>query len=115
MSEKNGYATPNAIFATPLKRRFTDKEIDGLGRFRIQTLTASEMIDLEGKTDSEAGRLLAPARVIIAQCVDGDGNRVFSDNDIKRIMGLDSAQVLELCTACTEHRERLAEGNEEKN
>ena len=115
MSETNGYVLPDAIFSTPLKREFIDKDIPGLGKFRIRNLLTSEVVELEAKTSSKNGRKTALAKIVAAHCVDGEGNLLFSSEDVPRLMDLPASQVLPLANACSQHSGIADTEDEEKN
>jgi hypothetical protein len=116
MSETNGYTTAEGIFSVPVRRSYADKTIEGLGKFRLQNLLASDVVSLESKTTSKSGRKTVLAKIIAAHCVDAEGSLVFTDADIPKLMGLPASQVLSLSTACSNHSGIGADDeDEEKN
>lgn len=109
MSESNGYATPEALFGAPCKRRFADVEIEGLGKFRIRSLSDKDKstydaaaINKEGKFNRNAA-ISANARLVQLCCVDADGNQMFSVNQVPQLQELDAGALGELADACREH------------
>lgn len=108
MSEHNGYATRDALFGQPLKRRLADVEVKGQ-KFRLQSLNDRELSHLNASVYGEDGDVDAAqaamlnARWIVACCVDADGQPMFAESDVTQIQELDGGFVLALGAACREH------------
>ena len=112
MSESNGYMTAAALFAGPPKRQYADVMVQGR-KFRLRSLTAAELNSVDAEhvaalasgDKSGAKRALStlPARRIAQVCCDGNGDRIFNDDDVTRILELPSALVAELASACDSH------------
>lgn len=109
MSESNGYATPESLFGRPVVRRYRDETIEGLGKFRLRSLTDREKstydaaaINKEGKFNRHAA-IDANARLVQLCCVDADGNLAFSKSQVSDLQGLDSGLMSKLADACREH------------
>ena len=109
MSEGNGFATREMLFGSPPVRRYCEVAIDGLGKFRIRSLNDkeksgynAEAINKDGKFNRHAA-ISANARLVALCCVDGDGNRVFTADDVPKLQELDSGLVEELAEACRKH------------
>jgi hypothetical protein len=112
MSEGNGYATKDDLFADVWQRSYVDHEqiFNGVKRrFRLQNLHDGE----KGQFDSDAvngkGKFkrqsiaTANARIIQLCWVNGDGQRQLSNADVSRLQQYDSAEVEELASACRLH------------
>lgn len=109
MSETNGYATPDLLFGSPVKRRFADVQVEGLGKFRIRSLTDLEKssydaaaINKDGKFNRMAA-VSANARICVLCCVDGEGNPIFCDEHIGKLQELDAGALGELADECRRH------------
>lgn len=102
MSETNGYATREAIFARPRQRRFKDVEIDG-DKYRIRSLTANESNQWAVKSQTPKGLVTAGPRLIVLCAVNSDGQRIFSDTDVSQWLEMDSSYVTKLAAECQEH------------
>lgn len=119
MSESNGYAKPEELFV-PFKREFAEVTVDGLGKFRMQTVNAEEAARFAAEKFNKLGELSRNAlvtnnaRAIQMICVDGDGNKIFSKDDIAKIQELPAGPVMELAQACLKHS-GLADEDEAKN
>lgn len=93
-------AKPSDFFSGECsKRRYDEKEFDGIGRIRIQSITELERkrwqmhsLDKEGSVDLKKIPLAGPRLVTIA-VVDEKGNKQFTESDAKRIADLDSGVV----------------------
>ena len=114
MTATNGYMTAAETFA-PRKRKFVDHDVNGFGRFRLRQLSASEVVHLEDATGSEESKRSALARLIVAHCVDSEGNVIFSETDMPRIMDLPASVVLDLATACNQLSATSIEDDAAKN
>ena len=102
MSESNGYATREALLSAPMPRRFKDIELNG-HKFRLRSLTPSESNPWAVKSGTDKGLVTAGARIIVLCVVNGEGQRIFSDNDVAQIMEMDAAFVAALARECQEH------------
>jgi hypothetical protein len=106
MSE-NGYANRDAILGLT-KRRFCDFEIDGV-KFRLRSLMESERSNYELSILSKKGvpdkiRMAnAKARFLVLVLVDADGNTIFGEEDIPKLMGLDSRYTQTLWDEARKH------------
>ena len=104
MSETNGYVKRDALFAVA-DRRYTDVEIDGLGKFKIQTLNDLEKSEYDAQAINKRGAfnrraaVSANARLIVLCSVEPQ----FSADDVRRIQSLDAGAVEKLATACRVH------------
>ena len=81
--------------------------IDGVGRFRIRSMTEGERGTIEASVlyadDRAAAAKLLKPRLICACLVDDDGDRIFSDADLDAITGLDSSVTSALADAIEQH------------
>ena len=111
----NGYINKSYLLELP-KRRYRDVELPKYGQARIQSLTELErsMIELAILAD-EAAKVTLKARWVAAAVVDGEGRRIFADQDVPAIMEMDSAVINVLVDAIVDHanvtnddREQLA-------
>ena len=109
MAEGNGYATRDMLLGKPPERRFKDFEIGGF-KFRLRSLSALEANTLQAKVlaeddlDRKVGEIVATNCRFISQCVvNGDGQRIFGDLDIKELLQLDASLINKLASACQEH------------
>lgn len=119
MSELNGYVTRDCLLnADTQRKRYTDAEIDGLGKVRIRSLDDREYMRLQSavmKPDGTIDKVAAQtsnARWIVACVVDGEGNPIFTEGDVREIRERDAALTQRLADACKAHVERDLEGNE---
>lgn len=107
-AESNGFCKPEDLFK-PLKRRYTEVQVDGLGKFRLRSLTAGEFQAWAvGKNTSSGGysrmgAINANVKLIIMCCVDADGDLIFTKEHIQQLQELPVGPVAELFTACLEH------------
>lgn len=91
-----GLLTKESLAQTA-ERRYTEVPILGCGTARFQSLTASEMRDFENffndrKGDPIMGRVRRIKEVLVARSlVDGQGKRVFTDEDALNGMEMDGA------------------------
>lgn len=124
MSEGNGYCTRDALLGRQDQRRFVDVEIAGYGKFRLRSLTALEANTVQAKvlaeddTDRKVSEIVATNCRLISQCVvNGDGQRIFGDLDVKSLLNLDAAFTSKLAKACQDHAgiDPDAAENAEKN
>ncbi len=108
MSEGNGFATRDA-FLGPAKRRFTEAEIENLGKVRIRSLTELERSKFEASMRAKDGQVSnvklvdMKARLIVLCVVDGDGNPLLTHRDIDQILQQDSKVTNELVDRIQEH------------
>lgn len=102
MSEANGYATRDALFGQPAVRRFKDVEVDG-HKFRLRSLTAGESNPWAVKSQDRKGMVTAGARLIALCCVNADGQRIFGDTDVAKLLELDAAFLSKLAKECQLH------------
>lgn len=112
MSESNGYATRDEILSAPPTRRFKDVVIEGLGKFRIRSLSALEANTVQAKalaaedTEQKIKEFVATnIRYIVQSVVDSEGHRIFSDTDVAKLLDLDARQMAELARECQKHSE----------
>lgn len=122
MNEGNGYATKDGILSSTRKpRTYSDVEIPGLGKFKLQTITAGEFARIDGaqnraimllSRDGVRSRLYIDAinsvfleivKAIVAE-------PVFSDDDAELLLSLDSSDADALKEACLSHA-RLNQAN----
>jgi len=112
MSEGNGYATADQLFGSAFKRRYADhvQMFNGSSyKFRLQNLHDGEKGEFDADALNNKGRFkrssvsTANARIVVMGCVDGDGQRIFSNADVSRIQGYDSAEVEKLAAAIRLH------------
>lgn len=82
-----------------VKRRYTVKELDGVGPVRFQSLTEKDYGDID-KAEREGNDR---AMLIAKSVVDDNGDRVFADTDIELIKSFDLAYINALALAATEH------------
>lgn len=118
---KQEYATRSAILR-PIERRYREAEIDGLGRIRIQSLSAREMDDYEFRSINRKTGRLDPAKAaearrrLIALClVDEHGKRMFSDHDLAAMGNIDGQIADQIYAACEEHVKGSTVEEAEKN
>lgn len=102
MSESNVYATPDTLFASGPQRRFKDIEVDG-HKFRLRSLLASESNPWAVKSQTSKGMVTAGARLIVLCCVNGNGERLFSDLDVVKLLDMDAAFIAKLAKECQTH------------
>jgi hypothetical protein len=109
MSEGNGYATRDSLLAAPPQRRFVDVEVHG-HKFKLRSLTAGESNGCQAKhlaieDEDKRAKAIAtlPCRTIVQCCVNAEGQRIFSDTDVVKLMDLDAAFVTALATECRKH------------
>ena len=111
MSESNGYATKASLLGNRQTRRYADVIVDGQ-KFRLRSLNALESNTIQARMlieeeEDDRIREIATANCrMISQCVvDGNGDRLFSDDDIDALAELDAAFVERLARACRKHAE----------
>lgn len=109
MSENNGYATRESFLSGRQARRYADVNIDGQ-KFRLRSLNALEANTIQARViveDDEEDRIreIATANCrTISQCVvDGNGDRIFTDEDVDQIAQVDAGFVSRLAEACSLH------------
>lgn len=109
MSETNGYANRDALLALASdKRRYQDVDIRGQ-KYRLRSLNDKEWTRLQAsnvKKDGTIDRIAAQTnnvRTIIACVVDGDGEPLFSDQDIEKLRTIDAGVIQDLAGACSDH------------
>lgn len=108
MSEGNGFVTREALFGA-CKRRIRDFEVDGVGKFRIRSLSEADKANWEAPNLSKDGKLNlekikdARLRAIVATLVDGDGNQILTNHDIGELRKMDSGLVSRIYTEIAEH------------
>ena len=112
MSEANGYVTRDELFGKPTQRRFKDVVVQGK-KFRLRSLTAGELNPWAAKSQDVDGAATAGPRLIVLMVVNGDGQRIFSDTDVKLWLDQDAAFVAELARCCQEHSGQLTEADTE--
>ena len=109
MTMTNKYATRDQVFASPVNRRFAIEDADGFGKVRIRSLTAREKTRYDAAAVnskggmSTKGLLTANARLIVLCIVDGDGNQLFTDADIDKLLDKDAGEIERLATTCGKH------------
>lgn len=105
----NGYAGASELLAMTA-RRYEDVPTPA-GLFRIQSLTEKERAHLETKMNDEAELFRGS---LIAMCVvDGDGNRILTEDQAQQLLDVDSRvtsiitdAIGELCGAINEETEK---------
>lgn len=108
MSEGNGFVTRDALFAVG-KRRFREFEVDGVGKFRIRSLSESERAHWEAPNLTKKGEINLEKvkdtrlRAIIWALVDGEGRTILTIQDIGTLREWDSGLVSKLYTEIAEH------------
>ena len=114
MSKTNGLITKD-ILSKPPSRRFEVREIEGFGKVRARSLTALE----KHKHDNSAYEMTstgkvkvnrplhenADARLVVLVIVDEDGNQIFGNKDVPRLMEMDTAIFTQLVEFCEEMQE----------
>lgn len=98
MSESNGYATIETFDAIAA-RRHGDAIVPHVGKVRLQSITAAELM---GGDDDETSTESA-ARLIQLCVINGDGHRLFCEADIQTILGWDAGVMMPLARACEKH------------
>jgi hypothetical protein len=107
MSEGNGFVTRDALFAAG-KRRFKEFELDGVGKFRIRSLSEAERAAWEAPNLTKKGEINlekvkdSRLRAIVAAVVDGNGNTILSHSDLGELRNWDSGLVSQLYTTIAE-------------
>lgn len=108
MSEGNGYVTRDSLFGAAPKRRYIDVECE-LGKFRLRSLNAFEKASYDAEAITKDGKfnrrsaITGNARLVALCCVDADGNRLFTGDDVAKLQELDAGALGELADACREH------------
>ena len=102
MSEGNGYATPDTLFGKPPERRYKDVEVDG-HKFRLRSLLACESNPWAVKSQTQKGMVTAGARLIVLCAVNADGQRIFSDTHVTKLLDMDASFVAKLAKECQDH------------
>lgn len=103
-------ATRDQLLGGALRRRFAEVAVQGRG-FRLRSLSAGEANRITCRhlaADDEDARAQAlsslPARYIVQCVVDADGNRIFSDTDVAKILEQwDASFTAEVAAACQKH------------
>ena len=103
MTTSNGYVTREKLFANPVKRRFADEVIDGLGKFRLRSLSAGEIIKYGNESEDKANEGKEGLLLIIYSAVDGDGNQLFTKEDLDWLLEQDAKLIKQLAEACVTH------------
>lgn len=105
----NGYASRDALLALASdRRRYVDVEIRG-SKYRLRSLNDKEWTRLQAsnvKKDGTLDRIKAQTnnvRTIIACVVDGNGETLFTDNDVDALRTIDAGVIQELAEACSSH------------
>lgn len=103
------YATRDSLLSKRHQRRYAEETVDGQV-FRLRSLNALESNTIQARVlveDDEDDRVREIATVncrLIAQCVvDGNNDRIFTDEDIDSLAELDSAFIERLAKACRKH------------
>ena len=109
MTTSNGYVSRDKLFSKPVKRRYADAQIEGFGLVRMRSLTARDKsrfdaaaLDSKGRVNTKS-LLTANARLIVICLVDSEGNPIFSDNDVDKLLDMDSGVIEKLSEACGVH------------
>ena len=90
------------------RRRYTDAEVRG-EKYRIRSLNDREWTRLQAsnvKKDGTIDRVAAQTnnvRTSIACVVDGNGEPLFTDQDIDKLRKIDAGVIQDLAGACSEH------------
>jgi hypothetical protein len=110
MSNENGFASLDDLFAAPPRRRFTTVVLPISGhKLRIRSLTERELSAYQTTTVAASGgprreRLNDAARRMIVLCVvDTDGNRLMTDQHIAKLADWDAADTNHLYQECAKH------------
>ncbi len=118
--ESNGYINPAELFK-PIARDYVDVEIEELGKFRIRTITAGEAAEYAADRLTKNGELRrsgivsSNARIIVLCCVNENGDRIFSRDDVHKLQELPAGPVAKLAIACLEHCNLNDDEDEIKN
>lgn len=118
MTTSNGYAGKDALLKAAA-RRYRDVEVDGL-KFRVQSISEGERSAIETDhalaADDDKKKRQAmqcyKSRFIVSCLVDGQGNRIFADNDVETVKQMDSRITNRLMDAIEEHIGISAEDSE---
>lgn len=106
MSETNGEYAGRSVLLSKAERRYLVHEIDGVGSFRFQSLTAKEAGELADASDEDRACLM------LMKCqVDAEGELVYRESDLSQLQSVDSRLINELCGVVTGHIMRGAAGN----
>ena len=113
MSENETLASAAELFPSKAKRRYRIEKLPVLGRkVRIQSLMEREQAEFETAIIAQGGgtnrlvkaRLLDANRRLIALClVDGEGQRLLTDNEARKIATWDAADSNFLTDVCKQH------------
>ena len=108
MNEGNGFVTRDMLFAAG-KRRFKEFEVDGVGKFRIRSLSEAERSAWEAPNLTKKGEINlekvkdSRLRAIVSALVDGEGRTILTNQDIAQLRDWDSGLVSHLYTQIAEH------------
>lgn len=104
MSKSNGFVGKDAFFQ-PFKRRFSEVPTP-IGKVRIRSLNEAERSKYERTAYDAKGNTTATGvvglklQIIVACCCDGEGNQLFTTEDIPKLKELDAAVVDLLSEEC---------------
>lgn len=95
----NGYlGRGDFLKLSELKRRYSDVQIDGFGKIRIQSLSEREASQLRQKMNGDD-----KATLICACVVDEEGNRLFRDTDSEKLSDIDASVIDLMFQSCADH------------
>jgi len=98
-----------AALLAKCERRYREVPIGGGECCRIQSLTERERADIEFRLLNSKGSVDVrklpenKLRTLCACMVDGEGNRLFADNEWSQLEALDSGVIAKVYSACLEH------------
>lgn len=101
-------ATKEALLGAT-KRRYRTVPIEGVGEFRIRSLTERERSNYEASLLSKSGgvvrdkMLTSRRRLIALTLVDESGNLLLSEEDVERLEDVDSSVTVMLWEAARDH------------
>lgn len=82
-------------------RRYTRRDVDGIGSVRVQSLTELERATVEVVASQDAKKMRA--MLIVQSLVDDDGNRLFSDKEVDSVLQMDSRISMALSDVVLDH------------
>lgn len=77
------------LLATVGQRRYLDETVEGIGPVRFQSLSERERSEFERIIDAKPEE--SRAYLLTRTLVDGEGKRVFADDELSLILELDAA------------------------
>lgn len=82
-------------------RRYTRRDVDGIGSVRVQSLTELERATVEAIASQDPKKMRA--MLIVQSLVDEDGNRLFSDKEVDSVLQMDSRVSIALSDVVLDH------------